>query len=60
MTPATKGTLSATGIAGSIVVIASWLLHQYAHIDLPPEVAGALGMLIGAALAPLIHRGTPG
>ena len=55
MTPATKGTATATGIAGAIVVIAAWTLHQYAHVEIPAEVAGAAGTLIAAAIAPLIH-----
>lgn len=57
MSPATKGTATATGIAGAIVVIAAWTLHQYAHVDIPAEVAGAAGTLIAAALAPFIHGG---
>ena len=57
---ANKGTSAAAGIAGSIVVIAAWLLHQYVGVDLPAEVAGAVGMILTPLLGYFIHDGSAG
>jgi hypothetical protein len=55
MAPATRGTVTATGIAGAVVVIVAWLIDHFAKIQIPPEVGAAAGTLIAAGLAPFIH-----
>jgi hypothetical protein len=60
MSPATKGTSAAAGIAGSLVVIVVWVLHQYAGVDVPPEVAGAAGMILTAVAGLFVHGGING
>lgn len=47
--------VAASTIAGAVVVVVVYVLHQFAHIELPDEVAAALVvMLAGSAgwLAP--------
>ena len=35
------------GIAGAVAVVALYLLHTFARFDPPPEVAGAITIIIG-------------
>lgn len=38
-------------IAGAATVVIVWLLHQFAGVDLPAEVAAALTVLLTAGAA---------
>jgi hypothetical protein len=49
MTPATPKVVGATGgsVAGSALsILVLYLLGQYAHFNPPPEVAGAITLLV--------------
>lgn len=43
-------------IAGAIVTVITWLLQQFAHIDLPGDVAAAIVAIIGL----IVGYQTPG
>lgn len=38
---------TAGGVGGALTVVALWALAEYGGVTLPPEVAGAVGVLIG-------------
>lgn len=43
--------VTATGLAALITTILFWLLHEYAHVDLPAEVASAVTGVIALLVA---------
>lgn len=53
-----NGKVYAAGISGAAVVVLAWVLHQFAHVDLPPEVqASVQTILTGAAVYFVPHGG---
>jgi uncharacterized membrane-anchored protein len=47
----------ASGISGAVVVVVMWVLQQFAHVMVPPEVAAALTTIIGTALVYFVPHG---
>lgn len=56
--PKVTGGAAGGGAAGYLTLILLWALHQYAHVEPPPEVAGAIGglvvLVVGTATAFLV------
>lgn len=42
---------TATGATGALTVILVYCLHQYANVDLPPEVASAVTLILSTVAA---------
>ena len=42
--------LTVAGITGAIVGVILWLLHEFAHVDVPDEVAAWLAIIVGVAV----------
>lgn len=38
----------AGGLAGAVVIVLAWVTKTFLHVDVPAEVAGAIGVLIQA------------
>jgi hypothetical protein len=51
-TPLTK--ITASTLAGAITAILIWLLQEYAHTDIPPEIAVAIATIISAIVGYLV------
>ena len=50
MTPSTDSNkFFGAGIAGAATIVIVWLVHQWGHVDVPPEVASAFTTIFGAA-----------
>ena len=49
-------TIAAGAIAGSITTIAAWAMREFAKVDLPAEVQGALTIAITAAVQWIVPR----
>jgi hypothetical protein len=41
--------VTASGLAGAVVVVIVYSLHQWAHVDLPDVVSAALTVIVGFA-----------
>ena len=41
--------VQSAGLASGIVALLVWLLHDFAHVEMPPEAAAALASVISAA-----------
>lgn len=61
--PKTWAAAGGAGAAGAFTTIMVWVLKQYAHVDIPPEVQGAIITLITAvgafSAAYIAPHGTP-
>jgi hypothetical protein len=38
--------VTAVGVAGAVSIVIIWALHQFAHLDMPSEVASAITTII--------------
>jgi hypothetical protein len=55
--PSDKVKAGSLGGASTLVVL--WLLATYAHVEMPPVVEGALGVLVTAGLAYFVPNRAP-
>lgn len=48
----------AAGLAGAVTIIVAWALNQFAHIQIPPEVATAFTTVVSTGATYLTpHEG---